>query len=223
MSYHRGRMLGTAARRALALSLAGALGCGGATLSPSSDAASDVGASHGSPVSDGPDGASACLTGTVNFSLRAAAGNTTPYCLGAPGSCTELWVSILTADGATTLSLVYGCVPDCSSCQPVACPLICAAPSMLGAAGAQKSWDGTFVEHLTCGAAVACTRPACAPAGDYIARMCAYAAKPGAALACLGASTPTCIDVPFTWPPPSGASSVEGVIPAGSDDGGASG
>jgi hypothetical protein len=52
--------------------------------------------------------------------------------------------------------------------------------------------------------------------------MCGYAEPPGAASTCQGAaSTPTCTDVPFTWPPPSGASSVDGVIPADGTDSGA--
>jgi hypothetical protein len=211
-------MLEIAARLVLALSLASAVGCNARrTLAPSSDAAADA-----SDGSRGSDGAPACLTGTVSFSFHAAAGSATSYCLGQPAACTGEWLYILAADGAESLSLVYGCVPDCSQCLPPSCPDICVTPSPLGAAGAHTSWDGTFVEHLTCGASIACTRPACAPAGHYIAHMCGYATPPGATPTCQGAaSTPTCTDVPFTWPPPSGASSVEGVIGGDGTDAGA--
>ena len=218
-------MFRTAARRVLALSLAGALGCNARhPLSPSSDAASPADAADGASASDGSqrsDGP-ACLTGTVSFSFHAAAASMTSYCLGKPGACTNDWLSILTADGSESLSLVYGCVPDCSHCETLSCPLICEPSTPLGASGVQMSWDGTFVEHLTCGASIACTHPACAPAGNYIARLCAYAELPGAGSTCPGSSTPTCTDVPFMWPPPGGASSVEGVIANDGADSGAS-
>jgi hypothetical protein len=180
-------------------------------------------------VSDGPadtsDAGPACLTGKVSFTFRAAPGSPQTYCQGAPGSCAGTWLSILAADGSE-LSLVYGCVPDCSHCQPVSCPLICAVPTPFDSAGEHMSWDGTFVEHLTCGASIACTHSACAPAGNYVARMCVYAELPAASsgppTTCEGTSNPTCVDVPCVWPPPSGASSVEGVIPVDGADSGAS-
>jgi hypothetical protein len=46
------------------------------------------------------------------------------------------------------------------------------------------------------------------PPGEYIARMCA-AALPEAG-ACIFGGTPTCVDVPFVYPPTS--TTVEGVI-----------
>jgi hypothetical protein len=217
----------TAARRACVLSLVGALGCGAGTkLAPSPDAAgtsdADAAGTSDADAAGTSDADAACVTGSVTFTLHVAAGIAQAYCLGAPGSCTLDWLSILTADGAESLSLVYGCVPDCFDCRAVLCPLICEVAGPLGDAGVWKTWDGTYVEHLTCGASMACTHPACAPAGNYIARMCAYPEAPSASSTsrvCQGSSTPTCVDVPFTWPPPSGASSVEGVIPAGVDAG----
>jgi hypothetical protein len=187
-------------------------------------------ASDGSQGSDGdaaetPDAPPGCLVGTVTFDLRPAAGSPKTYCLGAPGSCVGGWLSILTADGSESLSLVHGCVPDCSDCQPVSCPLVCVAPLALGDAGVHLSWDGRFVEHLTCGASVACAHPACAPAGHYVARMCGYSELAEASSmtpTCQGSPTPTCTDVPFAWPPPSGASSVVGVIGAARADAGTS-
>jgi hypothetical protein len=55
--------------------------------------------------------------------------------------------------------------------------------------------------------------------------MCGYAEQGDASTllpTCLGSTTPTCTDVPFTWPPPTGTSSVEGVIGEGNADGGTS-
>jgi hypothetical protein len=221
------------ARCLCALSLAGALGCGKSTAT-SPDAASppeagssifDASGAADSDAGKTPDAGPTCLPGTVSFDLRLAAGSTITYCLGAPGSCTDGWLSILTTDGGESLSLVYGCVPDCSDCQPVDCPLICAIPAPLSDAGVHMSWNGTFVEHQTCGASLACTRNACAPAGNYIARMCGYREALDASSAlpqCLGSLTPTCTDVPFVWPPPSGTSLVEGTIAEGDADAGAS-
>ena len=214
--------------------LAMSFGCGtSSATSPDAASAAEGGRSisDASEATDGDSGKSGdagqtCLAGTVSFVLHLAAGSTTTYCLGAPGSCTSDWLSILAADGGESLSLVYGCVPDCSNCQPVPCPLLCEIPSPLGPAGAHISWDGRFVEHLMCGASLACARTVCAPAGNYIARMCGYPEAPDASSAlqqCLrSSSTPTCTDVPFVWPPPSGTSSVEGLIADGNADAGAS-
>jgi hypothetical protein len=173
----------------------------------------------------------ACPTGTVNFAMQLAPGASgTTYCLGAPGSCTGAdWLSIYpaggSADGGDDLSMVMGCVPDCASCQPVGCPLLCALPPALGDAGAQMSWNGAYYQHTTCGASLACTNNECAPAGNYVARMCGFpqpADAGSAVLECVGSGTPACVDVPFVWPPPSGTELVQGTIGGSSTDAGAS-
>ncbi len=163
-----------------------------------------------------------CLTGTVSFDLHLASGATTTYCLGPSGGCAgNQWLSILPADGGTELSQVMGCVPTCSSCQPVACSNLCIITEALGDAGAHTTWDGTYLEHTTCGASVACTNGRCAPAGDYMARMCGYPETTDASFGanCTGSQTPTCVDVPFTWPPTSGSATVEGTIGGSADAG----
>lgn len=180
-------------RRALVLAVAGALGCG-----------------RGSGVADAGAG---CLPGTVSFTLHVAAGSTTTYCMSARGACSDSWLSILTADGKGSFNLDFGCVPDCSgACQPLTCPTVCVAPQPIGAAGVQRSWDGTYVEHGACGAGIPCAHSLCAPAGSYIAHMCGIPDPPGSSGTCQSQSTPTCTDVPFVWPPPSGASTIEGTI-----------
>jgi hypothetical protein len=191
--------------------------------------AGDGGLSDGEGATGGDTGASSptCPTGAVTFELNLApgvAGST--FCLGAPRSCTDFdWLSILTADGGSGISLVRGCVPDCSDCMAAPCPIVCAPITALGDAGARSSWNGAYWQHSTCGpSALSCTNDECAPAGEYIARFCGYPQAPDAGASptqCLPSATPTCVDVPFVWPPPSGAASVSAVIGGPTVDAGA--
>ena len=173
------------------------------------------GTSSGGGTSNGGSGGGTCLTGTVNFALHLSPAATTTYCLGPSGGCTGgQWLSILPADGGTELSQVMGCVPTCSNCQPVACTNLCAATPALGDGGAHTTWDGTYLQHTTCGASIACTNDECAPAGSYVARMCGYAETTDASTSfeCMGSTTPTCVDIPFTWPPATGTATLEATI-----------
>lgn len=169
-----------------------------------------------SPVDAGAPDAN-CPTGTVTFELRLApgAGGTT-YCLGPPTSCTDSeWLSIRPASGGDALSQVFGCVPDCNDCQPVACPDICAIASALGDGGMSRSWNGTYYTHTTCGASLDCASNERAPAGNYVATLCGFPEAADASPTggeCNGATPPTCVDVPFAWPPPSGTAVVVGEI-----------
>jgi hypothetical protein len=224
--------------RLLVVALFLLLGCGTSTVAPSPDSGASGGedGSSGGGSTDGPSGGSSsgggaidgggpgiCLTGTVSFELNLGTGATgSKYCLGPPGSCTGgEWLSILSADGGTSFSQVMGCVPTCSDCQPVACSNLCIITPALGDAGAHTTWDGTYLEHTTCGASVSCTNQKCAPAGDYIARMCGFPENVDASFGaeCQGSTTPTCIDVPFVWPPPSGTSVVQGDLGGSADAG----
>jgi hypothetical protein len=192
---------------------------------------SDANASNdsgGSGQTDAP-GVS-CPTGSVDFRLQQDPGSTATYCLGPSGSCSgNDWLSILPADGGTELGLVMQCVPNCGDCQPVACSNLCALASPLTDAGAHLSWDGTYLRSGTCGGGTSCTASACAAAGNYVARLCGYAEPPDASSSSLGppactlaSQTPTCTDIPFVWPPPSGTASFTGTIGAAELDGGAS-
>jgi hypothetical protein len=225
----------SAHRRSLAaLALVALLGCGGTSDAPSPDAAAPSGddasgdgsaidaptaptdSSTDSPVDAGAPDAN-CPTGTVTFELRLApgAGGTT-YCLGPPTSCTDSeWLSIRPASGGDALSQVFGCVPDCNDCQPVVCPNICAIASALGDGGVSRSWNGTYYTHATCGASLDCASNECAPAGNYVATLCGFPEAADASPTrgeCNGATPPTCVDVPFAWPPPSGSAVVVGEL-----------
>jgi hypothetical protein len=205
----------------LSLLVGSLLACGTSSSSGSGDSGTGGSSSSGGGGGSG-SGSGGCLTGTVDFDLHLSSAATTRYCLGPSGGCAgNLWLSIVPADGGTELSQVMGCVPTCSSCQPVACSNLCVVTTALGDAGAHTTWDGTYLEHTTCGASVACTDDKCAPAGDYVARMCGYPESADASLGadCLGSATPTCVDVPFTWPPTSGTARVEATIGGSSDAG----
>ena len=81
--------------------------------------------------------------------------------------------------------------------------------------GETRVWDGTYFASSTCGAGMACVNEACVEAGRYVARMCAHADPDGGATAppyCDPVQTPTCVDVPFEWPPDGGVAAVTGVI-----------
>jgi len=214
--------------------LLASFGCG------SGSAASEDGGWSNGPTADSaptPDAESfdarassmGCIKGSVDIVLRAAPGGTSLYCLSAPGSCgTTYWLSIVTADGGQALGMDHNCVADCTSCQPVSVPCggACAAALLLGDGGTHATWDGTYVQSGECGAKkLTCVNSSCAPAGSYIARMCGYAATPNEATpvgpwCTSSSSTPTCADVPFFWPPPSGNARVQGEIGAGGSDAG---
>ena len=228
-----------------ALALVALLGCGGTSVAASPDAAApggDDASGDGSAIIDAPTSptdsptdspvdagapGTNCSTGTVTFELRLApgAGGTT-YCLGPPTSCTgAAWLSIRPASGGDALSLDTGCVADCNDCQPVACSDICATPLALGDGGANSSWDGTYYTRSTCGAALDCVSDECAPAGNYIASLCGFPEAADASPTggeCNGATPPTCVDVPFAWPPPSGSAVVVGELGGPTGDAAAS-
>jgi hypothetical protein len=213
---------------ASAVGVLACLGCGAKKSLDASPAGKSDASSYDAPTDDGttePD--AGCAIGNVTFSLRRAPASSVAYCLGPPGTCTDSeWLSILPAGGGGSLSLVHGCVPECAdSCQPIGCTLICGHATSLGDGGVTASWNGTYVLHETCGAAVACARSACAPPGQYIAHFCGYPVAPDASAtsgACVGESPPTCTDVPFVWPPPTGSSVVQGELGGTDSDAGAS-
>jgi hypothetical protein len=153
-----------------------------------------------------------------------AAGTSTTYCSGG-ASCSD-WLSIIPTGGAGALTIDQPCLATCGTCQPVSCPEIACAASPVPPAGEKRTWDGTFYASGTCGQALACVTPSCASPGHYIARMCADAdSMPDAALGgCLGATSATCVDVDFDWPPAGGEATVIGTLgapgtSAGSDAG----
>lgn len=153
-------------------------------------------------VSTGEGGVSNLQAG-VTFQLRTSRAD---LCVGSPSACVQDWLTILRSDGSA-VAIHRGCNADCSECLPVACAGSCDAATVL-LSTVERRWDGSLLAWSSCqgaaGDAVACSRPEAAPAGNYVARMCALsprASSGGAEKATCAASTqPTCVDVPFTWP-----------------------
>ena len=183
--------------------LAGSAGCGSTAANAPADGSAGGGdATSPSDAKAGDDAGATdagCVTGMATFVLRASAGASTHYCLGAPDTCSTEWLAIRAAGSDASLAVDMPCQTMCSQCQPIGCTDQCAVPSALGDAGATTTWDGTYYASGTCGAgAMACITPACAPAGEYVATFCGYAELPDASSlpGCTGSTTPTCTDTP---------------------------
>jgi hypothetical protein len=155
-----------------------------------------------------------CTVGTVQFHVVAASG--TDFCAhpacGMPDVGANPVVSVKPV-GGKTMPMSGPCVSTCD-CLFHACT--CPAPQRLGS-GQTFAWDGTFLASQTCGTgglAVACYDKQCAPAGKYVATICAYPAPADAgANGCpivVGAAVPTCVDVPFDYP---STATIEATLP----------
>jgi hypothetical protein len=156
------------------------------------------------------DGGSTCPSGVIRFTFLSTSLGT--YCIGEPGTCTNTWLSI--HGGSDEIVIDRPCLGDCTTCEPTGCPALCAAPTRMRPGGEERTWDGTIFRTATCGAGLSCVERACAHAGPYIARMCAYRdlsadAPPSI---CSPAPTPSCTQVPFEWPPSGGFREVVGVL-----------
>jgi hypothetical protein len=185
------RIAGQSAWLLVATSLVLGSGCGSSGSSGSSGATSDAGdggATTDAGAHDGqaPDGGSAwgggtCLTSPTTFELDVVG----RFCNAGPSCEGTLLLSVIAPD-TTALGLGNPCAAT-GSCQQ---PLLIASPAI-------STWDGSFVATCT-------PQPvhACALAGRYVARMCAWrdTADAGATCSPSGTSTPVCVDVPFDWP-----------------------
>ena len=185
----------------------------------SSGGASSGGASTGGVTSgSGGNGGASCAP--VSFHMnRGGPPPGTDFCSGPPNCADGDQFGVLDgSSNALTIGLSCG-MTDCSTCLSTPCPPgSCHFSSPISAAGMDFTWDGTAYARVTgCGnggIAVACYSAHCAPPGHYVARMCAYELPPssddGTQVCELHASsTPTCVDVPFDYPP---AAPVVGVL-----------
>jgi hypothetical protein len=100
------------------------------------------------------------------------------------------------------------CPTICSAtCKAELCPLLCVAPHGVAVTAPELKWDGTFYKTSTCGQGTSCYAPGHAPAGKYVARMCATpgtSSTPdgGFVSACTATGPAACVDVPFEYPGP---------------------
>jgi hypothetical protein len=124
-------------------------------------------------------------------------------------------ITILTRDGKAVPIQAPSCVAVCAAtCLPVACP-VGGACLYTGVAvtGAELKWDGSMYPTSTCGSGATCYRPTFAPAGKYIARMCATPGTLGRPAdsqpICKATGVQSCVDVVFAFP---GSGVVEGTL-----------
>jgi len=199
-----------AARLSARLFVTALCGCQSAppSLALSPDAAGASVADGGPSLSDPTAAKDLCTSASVVFEIKSAPG--TQYCAG--NACSDDWFTVHPADGAATLNVQSGCRTDCASCTQKACPALCDPPSRVVSGGLRHGWDGTHFDDGTCGAGTSCTLPACAPAGRYIATMCAYKEIALDSGPCVGAEAATCVDVPFDWPPTNLGNTVQGIV-----------
>ena len=195
--------------------LDGASSSGSSTSSSTSSSGSTSGGSTSSTSSStSSSGSSGFITdggpgncgGPVAFQLTVS--GDASFCTG-QGSCSAEWLTVQRAD-KTPVQIDTSCVAACGACEPVGCPGNCPQPSPVPKTGATKTWlNGRIFTDKKCnskagGGSIPCSEPACAPAGKYIAHMCAFrAGDAGAGNGCSAeAATPAqiCTDVEFDFP-----------------------
>lgn len=167
-----------------------------------------AGAGAGESGGDGTDAqAATCPHGTVSFQLDAAPGQPL-YAQEAYPLCANLnWLKIFDTTGVEQTFIFPGNSVDCSSCRPTAWSQICTTTSKSPVDSATAQWTGRRYVSGACGSAgTTCALGACAPAGDYIARMCGSSGTAPDA-------PRTCIEVQFTYPT---SDPVAGQLPPGS-------
>jgi hypothetical protein len=150
------------------------------------------------PIShDGP-----CSLGPVTVKVTVSPGSA--YC--DPGTTGRSpYVQLLSADGQP-LPIYKPCLSSCTTCTTVFCPLpaIPAVPASMFT-GTELHWDGTIYPTATCGPNLSCSDETPAPAGAYVARVCAVPGKldlpdGGYQARCVASGPEVCTDVPFTFP-----------------------
>jgi hypothetical protein len=171
--------------------------CGGATVPEGNAGGSGAAGSAGSGGGGAEAGPVGCTVGSVTFELIAAGAPAVEYCTGK--NCGTEWLAIKSASGQE-LQITHPCMSDCTSCRQEGCALLCALPQPLKPEGVRQEWDGTFFTPGTCGQGDMCANPNCAPAGKYVATMCAGVKNNPDAMFCETDPNQQCVDVEFGYP-----------------------
>jgi hypothetical protein len=189
------------------------VGCGSTSLSkPDGGAAGSGGAGSDGGIDDGAAGGqsggggagaggSGASLGSVTVRLVLPAGRSFCGCNGGLG------FTILDGAGVSVGNLYGRCsTTPCSTCTFSPCAAIPCVPEPPRAESG-FTWDGTTFATTasTCGNHVACELPTFAPAGQYVARMCAtpgtFTSDDGGVWGtCSGTGTMECVDVSFDYP-----------------------
>jgi hypothetical protein len=154
------------------------------------------------------------------------------WCSGGTGTSPETWIRVREADTGEDVPLLNALIGESSNyCPPALCSdcgsagdpsSICSALCMertIDANGARYEFDGEYLVADSCSDGRACSNIECAPAGDYIATLCASSGTPSANASTTFSSTPTCFDAPFTWPPTHEGQVIEHVLGLDADAG----
>jgi hypothetical protein len=151
------------------------------------------------PMSSGGAAAEDCGTGSV--SIRMLPGNDLPLDYLCDASCGTGWLTITDAEGATAFSISAACgTASCDTCEVQPCGAAACAPTALGAAGSEVVWDGTYLAQDTCGASMACQRPACVKPGKYKARACVALNQGQTEFGCTPQQAQLCAEAEFELP-----------------------
>lgn len=182
-----------------------------AERSPTSDHADAAGLTAGPPSTDAaPLAADAAPTfmpggspGTAELRLVVPAGGS--YCDQRSPCDPQGNISIQDEAGRPVpISLPY-CPFTCNAiCAPPPClPIVC-QPVGSAFTGEQRIWDGQLFAMSTCGMNTGCYQARHAPAGRYLAVMCATPGRltggDGGPASCQATGVRTCIEVPFDFP-----------------------
>jgi hypothetical protein len=174
------------------LLLLAATACGGSIAAGTHDGGAS--ADDGGPVTTGTGGGGAtCTGGAIAFDLTVNTTDPVYFGGGQPPwptsqGCPE-WLTI-TAAGAPLVVTQGDCFVSCPAFQPES-----PAPQSF-------TWNGTYYPV----ADNACDTPACAAPGNYVATFCVGYAPPDGGF---GAPSPTCQQIPFSWPP--GGNATDGI------------
>jgi hypothetical protein len=167
----------------------------------------------GSGAPDGSSGDGSPPSGTVTLRLIIPSGRS--FCDQADFCGGIAHITILNAAGQPVGTTIPWCSTICSAaCQPSPCPGIACIPQGIAVTTSELQWDGSSYKTSTCGNKMTCYQPLKAPAGHYVARMCA---TPGTISTPDGGGQPTCtptgpvecVDRPFDFP---GPSPIEGML-----------
>jgi hypothetical protein len=117
--------------------------------------------------------------------------------------CGTGWLTITDAEGATAFSIFSACgTASCETCEMLPCAAAACLPTPLTSEGSELVWNGTYLAKDTCGANMACQRPACVKPGKYKAKACAAisAGATGNANACQPKQEMLCAQAEFEFP-----------------------
>ncbi|HEX2875430.1 MAG TPA: hypothetical protein VHP33_29465 [Polyangiaceae bacterium] len=185
-------------------SAGGSSGVSGAAGSRATGGASNSGGtgsySGGANVAGGQPGEE-CPSGSITFRMLPDPNLPAEYLCDA--GCGTGWLTITDAEGSTAFSIFSACgTASCETCEMLPCTQAACLPTPLTSEGSQLEWNGTYLAKDTCGANLACQRPACVKPGKYKAKACAAisAGAAGNSLACQPQQEMLCAQAEFEFP-----------------------